>query len=165
MLRSRLCWVLGTALLMASAGSTGDEGPVIPPAAYGDQCVADTDLMRREHMALLDHQRDETVIEGVRGEPFSLVTCVNCHAQRDDSGEAIRVDAKGQFCESCHTYAAVKIDCFTCHAALPEADKVIGRHHPESSSGSRLATNYSEQQQRILQSHQVATNGDEHDDI
>jgi predicted CXXCH cytochrome family protein len=100
--------------------------PVIPPARKGDQCVADTDVMRREHMSLLNHQRDETVIEGIRGKPFSLVDCVDCHAQQDASGNAIRIDAEGQFCESCHTYAAVKIDCFSCHAAKPEPDKIIG---------------------------------------
>ena len=99
--------------------------PVIPPAS-GEQCVADTDLMRSDHMALLNHQRDETVLEGKRDNPFSLVACVNCHAQTAADGSPIRIDAKGQFCESCHSYAAVKIDCFTCHAAVPEQAKVIG---------------------------------------
>ena len=137
-------------------GSHADEGPVIPPAAFGDQCVADTEIMRKDHMALLNHQRDETVIEGVRGEPFSLVGCVNCHAQRDSNGQAIRIDAKGQFCESCHTYAAVKIDCFTCHAALPEDKEIIGSVDPAAHAVALLATSYSSQQLRILQSHRVA---------
>ena len=34
---------------------------------------------------------------------------------------AIPVNAPGQFCESCHTYAAVKMDCFECHATVPDA--------------------------------------------
>jgi predicted CXXCH cytochrome family protein len=93
---------------------------VVPPATHGEQCVAPTDVMRRDHMDLLDHQRDETVIDGVRSNPYSLVDCVNCHASHDDQGQAIRIDAEGQFCQACHAYAAVKIDCFTCHAALPE---------------------------------------------
>jgi len=100
--------------------------PIIPPAAKGEQCVADTALMRTDHMDLLNHQRDETVIDGIRGEPFSLVDCVNCHAQTATDGTPVRIDAEGQFCESCHTYAAVKIDCFTCHAAIPEQDQLIG---------------------------------------
>jgi len=95
-------------------------GPVIPQASKGDQCVADTALMRTDHMDLLNHQRDETVIQGIRNNPFSLVDCVDCHAQTTDEGTPIRIDAEGQFCQSCHAYAAVKIDCFTCHAALPE---------------------------------------------
>lgn len=106
-------------------------GPVIPRGA-GDQCVADTELMRTDHMDLLDHQRDETVIDGVRSEPFSLVKCVNCHAQSTADGAPIRIDAEGQFCESCHAFAAVKIDCFSCHAAVPESDDMIGfRHAPD----------------------------------
>lgn len=99
-----------------------EEIPLIPPAK-GEQCVADTDLMRREHMDLMKHQRDETVIEGIRGNPYSIVGCVDCHAQKDASGNAIRVDAEGQFCQSCHAFAAVKIDCFGCHAAVPTPRK------------------------------------------
>jgi len=101
--------------------------PVIPPATKGEQCVADTALMRTDHMDLLNHQRDDTVIDGVRGEPFSLVECVNCHAQTAADGTPVRIDAEGQFCESCHAYAAVKIDCFTCHAAKPDQTEVIGQ--------------------------------------
>jgi len=100
--------------------------PIIPPAVKGEQCVADTDLMRTDHMKFLNHQRDSTVIDGVRGEPFSLVACVDCHAQTTAEGKPVRIDAEGQFCESCHSYAAVKIDCFTCHAAVPEQEELIG---------------------------------------
>lgn len=100
--------------------------PTIVPATKGDQCVADTDVMRKDHMDLLDHQRDDTVIDGVRGAPFSLSGCVDCHAQRDSAGDAIRVDAEGQFCQSCHAYAAVKIDCFSCHAAIPDQAQQVG---------------------------------------
>lgn len=96
-----------------------DKGPHIPKGK-GEQCVAETDFMRRDHMRLLIHQRDETVLRGLRDEPFSLAECVDCHAQVADSGEPIRIDAEGQFCQSCHAYAAVKIDCFGCHAALPD---------------------------------------------
>jgi len=99
--------------------------PVIPPAK-GEQCVADTALMRTDHMKLLNHQRDETVIDGVRDKPFSLVDCVDCHAQTSAEGKPVRIDAEGQFCESCHAFAAVKIDCFSCHAAVPEQKELVG---------------------------------------
>jgi len=105
---------------VAAATQSTANGPIIPPASRGDQCVADTALMRTDHMDLLNHQRDETVIQGIRNNPFSLVGCVNCHARTTAEGTPIRIDAEGQFCQSCHAYAAVKIDCFTCHAALPE---------------------------------------------
>jgi len=36
------------------------------PRGRGESCVADTDFMRRNHMTMLNHQRDETVLKGVR---------------------------------------------------------------------------------------------------
>jgi len=96
-------------------------GPIIPKGK-GEQCVAETNFMRRNHMDLLNHQRDETVIKGIRTEPFSLVECVDCHVQRDANNVPIRIDAKDQFCASCHTFVAAKIDCFSCHAAVPDED-------------------------------------------
>lgn len=119
-----LLLLLISSFWLVYAAST-DSAPVIPPAK-GEQCVADTALMRKDHMKLLNHQRDETVIDGIRGNPFSLVECVNCHAQVSADGTPVRIDDEGQFCESCHTYAAVKIDCFTCHAAVPEQAEIIG---------------------------------------
>ncbi len=103
----------------------GDRGPQIPKGK-GEHCVADTDFMRRNHMDLIVHQRDNTVVKGIRGEPFSLVECVDCHVQRDANNVPIRIDAEGQFCASCHQFVAAKIDCFSCHAAVPDSDSVIG---------------------------------------
>lgn len=85
----------------------------------GEQCVEPTDVMRRDHMNFLMHQRDNTVHQGVRTTKHSLVGCIDCHAQQDDQGQAMPVDAPGQFCESCHRYAAVSLDCFDCHATTP----------------------------------------------
>lgn len=92
----------------------------------GEQCVEPTDIMRREHMNFLLHQRDETVHRGIRGTKHSLTGCIDCHAQRDASGQAIPVDAPGQFCESCHTFAAVEMDCFECHATVPHDPMSLG---------------------------------------
>jgi len=119
--------VLVGAVLLGGAwwALAADSGPVIP-RGQGDACVAETDYMRRYHMDLIVHQRDETVIKGIRDEPFSLVECVDCHVQSDTNGEIMRVDAEGQFCASCHTYAAVKIDCFSCHAAVPADTSKVG---------------------------------------
>jgi hypothetical protein len=89
----------------------------------GEQCVADTDYMRRFHMDVLTHQRDQTVQDGVRTTRFSLKGCVACHARKDDSGAFLPVNAPGQFCAVCHDYTAVTIDCFQCHAEKPEEGK------------------------------------------
>jgi len=86
----------------------------------GKECVAPTDVMRRDHMKFLQHQRDATVREGIRTTRFSLTGCVACHVQRDAQGKAIPINAPGQFCEACHRYTAVRMDCFQCHATTPD---------------------------------------------
>ncbi len=58
--------------------------------------------------------------EGVRGEPGSLAACIDCHVQPNDKGEIAGIESKEHFCNSCHQYAAVQIDCFQCHADRPE---------------------------------------------
>ena len=86
--------------------------------ARGGQCVEDPAFMRRNHMTLLKHQRDDTMRGGVRTGKHSLKACVACHAST--ASQSVSADA-GDFCQSCHAYAAVKIDCFSCHANKPPA--------------------------------------------
>jgi hypothetical protein len=75
------------------------------------KCIAPPEEMRRNHMEMLKHQRDRTLRQGIRGEPASLNACIECHASKKTG----TVLGKGDFCESCHAYAAVKLDCFECH--------------------------------------------------
>jgi hypothetical protein len=89
--------------------------PVIAPA-QGERCVADPAFMRRNHMHLLKHQRNDTVHRGERDAPYSLKACISCHASAATGSVAA---APGDFCQSCHSYAAVKIDCFECHSSKP----------------------------------------------
>lgn len=90
--------------------------PVIE-AARGGQCVADTAFMRRNHMKLLKHQRDDTLRGGIRTGAYSLKTCIDCHASQTTDSVAA---SDTNFCQSCHNYAAVKIDCFECHSNKPQ---------------------------------------------
>jgi NADPH-dependent glutamate synthase beta subunit-like oxidoreductase len=76
---------------------------------------------RRNHMKLLDHQRDETLREGIRGLRFSLKECVACHAVPGADGTPVAAGDSRHFCSACHLYTAVRIDCFECHASRPEA--------------------------------------------
>ncbi len=99
----------------ANASASRVPRPVIEPA-QGGECVADPAFMRRKHMDLLRHQRDETVHAGVRGAKVNLKECIGCHASRSSGSVAA---AQTNFCVSCHSYAAVKIDCFECHATKP----------------------------------------------
>ena len=88
--------------------------PVIEPAAAGTQCVEPSDVMRRYHMRFLEHQRDDTVRGGVRGAKYSLKACIDCHASAKTASVA---KDETNFCISCHSYAAVRIDCFDCHTS------------------------------------------------
>ncbi|BAN36509.1 hypothetical protein SCD_n02709 [Sulfuricella denitrificans skB26] len=89
--------------------------------AKGDKCVRDEDYMRRNHMKILMHQRDETMRKGIRGSQDSLKNCIECHVNPKTNSVA---SSKEDFCMGCHTYAAVKLDCFECHSSKPKAPAV-----------------------------------------
>lgn len=88
--------------------------PVIDIARPG-KCVEDRATMVREHPDMLKHQRDLTMHEGIRTRKYSLKECVQCHA----STKTGSVLGEKGFCQSCHEYASVRIDCFSCHASKP----------------------------------------------
>ncbi|HJW81257.1 MAG TPA: hypothetical protein VJ396_03350 [Acidiferrobacterales bacterium] len=127
-----LCTVL--ALLSSAAHAADDKKSARVPVPVfktntdkGEKCVEPTGVMRRDHMQLILHQRDKTMHEGVRTTKHSLKNCVDCHADAKTGS----VLGKDGFCESCHAYAAVKLDCFECHSALREAAVVTA---PSASS-------------------------------
>jgi len=128
--RSGLGWlgvVLATLLMGAMPIGAGahdahGEHKVI---AKGDKCVRDTDEMRRNHMKMLKHQRDETMRKGIRTTQESLKNCIECHANPKTNSVA---SSKEDFCMGCHSYAAVKLDCFECHSSKPKAP--VGGLHP-----------------------------------
>ena len=111
--------VLAFGLAELTTGVAGVPLPAISPG-QGDSCVEDTDFMRREHMNLLKHQRDETMRKGIRNEQYSLIECINCHVVEGPDAIPLTVASPDHFCRSCHDYAAVNIDCFQCHASRPE---------------------------------------------
>ena len=90
----------------------GVDKPVLEKASKGP-CIAPPEVMRREHPDMLKHQRVKTVHQGIVGAKVSLERCVECHASKQTGSVAA---SKQDFCESCHAYAAVKLDCFECHA-------------------------------------------------
>ncbi len=113
-----------TVLLTGGAAAVAGESRVPFPVitqGKGEQCVEPAPVMRREHMNFLRHQRDRTVHQGVRTKQHSLNGCIDCHVNDDAEGNTIPVNAPGQFCQSCHAFAGVKIDCFSCHAAKPDS--------------------------------------------
>ncbi len=82
----------------------------------GVKCDQPADIMRRDHMKLILHKRDDTMYKGVRTAQYSLKNCINCHAN-PKTGSVLGKDG---FCASCHHYAAVKVDCFECHTDRAE---------------------------------------------
>lgn len=79
----------------------------------GGECVKDPQWMRKNHMHLLKHERDDALRRGIRDEKHSLKNCIECHASTKDDSVIAREDS---FCVACHRYEAVKIDCFECHS-------------------------------------------------
>ena len=82
----------------------------------GETCVEPIEDIRRNHMAYLMHQRDLTVIDGIRTQQHSLVGCMNCHNPVREGEKVVRYEDPEHFCSHCHRVAAVKLDCFECHA-------------------------------------------------
>lgn len=112
------------AMLIAASASAADLATKktkrvdLPTILYhkGEQCVEPTEDMRRNHMNYILHQRDETMHRGIRTSKHSLKECINCHADPKTNS----VLGPEGFCESCHTYAAVSMDCFSCHTPTAE---------------------------------------------
>jgi hypothetical protein len=105
---------------IAAEGESSSLGQVVIPnpatPANAQQCVEPTEVMRRDHMKFLLHQRDETVLNGIRTKKYSLTGCINCHAQAGKDGKIVRAQDPDYFCTECHAYTAVQIDCFECHS-------------------------------------------------
>ncbi|MFA7239151.1 MAG: hypothetical protein WC091_03500 [Sulfuricellaceae bacterium] len=101
---------------VAISGAGADEGKH-QIDAKGDKCVRDTEYMRRNHMVLLKHQRDDTMRKGIRTTQYSLKNCVDCHASPKNNSV---IGSNDNFCQGCHSYVAVKLDCFECHSSKPK---------------------------------------------
>lgn len=116
-------WLRLAALIVATAFSAvatvpaavGVDLPKIEKGK-GEKCVEDTQFMRRNHMDLLKHHRDDTMRKGIRTTKHSLKKCVECHASEKSGSVAA---SKEDFCAACHSYASVKLDCWDCHATKP----------------------------------------------
>ncbi len=113
-MRFTVC-VLAGLLAVSTAFATEPKKPVrIGPTVKihrGEKCVEPTADMRRNHMQYILHQRDKTMHQGIRTTQHSLKNCVDCHA--DPATHSVL--GQDGFCSSCHEFASVKIDCFSCH--------------------------------------------------
>jgi hypothetical protein len=95
--------------------------PVLTEKALAaKQCVLPTELMKTDHMQLLDLWRHSVVRNGLReyvnneGKTFTMSlsnTCLDCHSN------------KAEFCDSCHNYASVRPYCWDCHIENPKGEE------------------------------------------
>lgn len=83
------------------------------------ECVEATDVMKAEHMKLLNDWRDwvvrdkNRVYRAASGKKFTMSlsnTCMECHS------------SKKEFCDQCHNYMGVAPYCWDCHLE-PEEKK------------------------------------------
>lgn len=110
-MRGLLRWLPALAAMAVAAAMAAP--PTLDRARSGP-CVDKPEVMRRVHMDLLQHGRDETVHVGLRDRKASFAGCIDCHANAVDHRV---VGSERHFCQGCHQYAGVRIDCFGCHSS------------------------------------------------
>lgn len=119
------------ALLIALGLSSpvhADEHELWPevPKATGEPHPEGNEYWRKNHPTLLLHDRDLALREGDRDIQASLGTCFTCHAVTDEAtGEPVTIEDPRNFCRVCHDFAAVQVDCFTCHRSTPPEDPAL----------------------------------------
>lgn len=118
-LQTRL--LVATLVLLAAPALAEVPLPVVPQAS--GQCLDTPDAMRRNHMDMLRHTRDDTMRQGVRVASKGLKDCVTCHAVKGADDKPVTIADPQHFCRSCHAYVGVKPDCFQCHSSVPEANR------------------------------------------
>ena len=89
-------------------------------AREAKECVRPKEIIKREHMVLLDDWRDTVVRDAKRvyvnpqGKEFNMSlsnTCLDCHSNKEE------------FCDRCHNYASVSPYCWDCHIENPKETK------------------------------------------
>ena len=130
-----LVWVLAMvsfttpSLILSHEGHVHTLAPGEKPfPGRGDKCVVSpTSKMRKNHMEYILDQRDKTVHKGIRTKQFKLQRCINCHADPKSNS----VLGGNGFCQHCHKYTAVRIDCFSCHTDKAEKKSTTNKKSPK----------------------------------
>jgi hypothetical protein len=82
--------------------------------------------MIRFHPNFLLSYRAMVVYQGKLQPDNDIENCIFCHAVIGADGTPVRYDNPQHFCGSCHSRAAVNIDCFECHgSALPKQESAL----------------------------------------
>ena len=100
--------------LSASSGPYSYPKLALPTGADAAVCIEPVEVMRAQHMALLNTWRDEAVrlekrvyvaSDGKQWDISLQKTCMACHAD------------KAAFCDTCHNSNNVQPYCWDCHVA------------------------------------------------
>jgi len=100
-----------------SLGQASYETPELQLPADSQECIEDTEWMRKNHMELLDDWRDIVIRDGEsvyvtsEGDEYDMSlqkTCMDCHTSKEE------------FCDKCHNAASVDPYCWDCHVAPEE---------------------------------------------
>ncbi len=114
-----------------------DTPAILALAPADQQCVESPEVMKANHMQLLNQWREAAVRDGQsvyinsQGKSFEISlqnTCLNCHSTEAEKasvtgGMSNPAFGSTQFCASCHDYNAVQPLCYTCHIGSKEAAK------------------------------------------
>lgn len=118
---------IGLVATLTGCSRVEPPSPQLLADARGDQCVEETAFMRRAHMDLLMVERDQAKRLGQRNADHSFVGCINCHV----APTASKDEPSSHFCLACHSFNAVRMDCFECHLDRPAGTLSQGSgHHP-----------------------------------
>jgi hypothetical protein len=108
---------------LSTGANARGPNPVLP--ASQKQCVAPVAYMKASHGSLLIEWRDIVVRQNTRdftafdGKHYNMsltATCLKqCHG------------GKADFCDRCHTYAAVSLTCWSCHQDSRPAALLVGQ--------------------------------------
>jgi nitrate reductase gamma subunit len=131
--RTRLLRAIGPALVVvllapvAVVARHGITQGFHQPAAdfaslVADHKTDDASIMIRNHPTFLFSHRTVVMRTGVGAPGDSLERCVACHAVKNAASQPVGFDDPSHFCRSCHTKAAVTIDCFECHQSRPNPE-------------------------------------------
>ena len=118
-------FLLMFSMLFSGCADTAPEPRLETAKLKAETCVEPSNVMRKNHMDFILHQRDETMHQGIRTTKYSFKACINCHVPAQKEGKPVNYltdDHKlnpDHFCATCHAYVGVKLDCFECHSDNP----------------------------------------------
>ncbi len=133
--------LLALTSVLVGCGDIAPEVDLETAKAKAVSCVEPTDVMRKDHMDFILHQRDETMYKGIRTKKHSLKECINCHVPEEKNGKPVNYltdDHKlnpEHFCATCHLYVGVVPNCFECHSDNPEGAAPADSTHASMSGG------------------------------